>query len=1276
MSANTMSRQRKRELRELNKAAWTGDKSVFKLANSLDSSLKKNTAVIKRLRTSVNSETLSGLLKDIQTTSLEKYLPEIIAAVAEGLVKAKAADTVAIVEVVSALHQRFQEDFTPRLTFAIAKGLANPRAEALKNFTPEQREREEKERQARQRSLLRIGVELWLVGVLRTVQDAVGAEDVTGGKNGPTKTPTPTIRKKDDADAEPFPLEVLKELLGRDREHVMLPLVVLFIKNFAYDCLGVNVRNTTRKTVGEDGNTDIQPPGDDCEDGDSSTAPLVGQDANEAPLVTPELQQRFKNILTKYFDSVKAHIIRDHERLQAQNARNAEAYVRSGEIFEDRQATFERLMKIQEKLVSNSQALADALGVEMPELRDDKDEESKDSIIREGGSMFNREEGKSGIWEDEDQRRFYEDLVDLKIRVPPILLEDGKKKKQEGENTDPKPKQEEMKEEVNGEEAEQTEEEKKAAEEASMAIANKTIGAQVDALLLRLPELTNRDLIDQAAIDFCFLNSKASRNRLVRVLQEVPRSRQDLLPYYARLAATLNKYLPDIGKNLVDYLDKEFRGLQRRKEKDLYDSRARNARYLSELTKFGVVPEHVIFHCLKVAIEDFHRINIDIICHILENCGRYLLRNPETSPRMASFLETLKKKKDGVHLGPQERVAIENAFYYVNPPERPAIAQKQRSIMELFVRKLIYLDLTKRNYVKILKQLRKLHWDDPQVVTVLKKIFTKVWKVRYNNIHILAIIVGAIARYHQDWAYSVIDELLEQISVGLEENNFKHNQRRVALVKYLGELYNYKMIDSPVIFDALYRIVTFGHESGTPKPGVFCPLDPPDDFFRCRLVCALLDVCGGCFERGSAKKKLDFFLAFFQYYYYTKDPAPMDIEFLMQDTFAALRPNWAMHKNLEESAKAFEDAVAKSYTPIIDGQTAQEDNEDGSSSEDEDREVEPQDDGEDAREDEVDGEAGSEDGVAVEGDAEAEPQDSNSDSFGDDDLIVQKREQQLDPEEEAEFAREFAKVMQESLESRKFERKQVFDVPLPIRRAPTAGILTRENTIDDESAVTSSAEPEKKGMMMFSLLTKKGNRQTTKMLALPSDSGFAVAMKDKREKEQEEKRKIKELVMSYDRLEDSSDTDSLEKHGLANGYHVKIDNRAARAQPRNRKLSMSDVNWYDNTILPAPPTKSTHSKPCNPTKRRDSGRALLPKTKILSDSQHRPGNFLFGSTARPGHGKHMKKSAGDSSSPPPSTLGVTFDFDNGEWPVLMGHKNANGTPPTGRIIGRNVTTLV
>jgi regulator of nonsense transcripts 2 len=49
-----------------------------------------------------------------------------------------------------------------------------------------------------------------------------------------------------------------------------------------------------------------------------------------------------------------------------------------------------------------------------------------------------------------------------------------------------------------------------------------------------------------------------------------------------------------------------------------------------------------------------------------------------------------------------------------------------------------------------------------------------------------------------------------------------------------------------------------------PRPGVLNPLDMPNDFFRIHLVVALLDTCGQCFDRGSAKKKLDQFLAFFQ----------------------------------------------------------------------------------------------------------------------------------------------------------------------------------------------------------------------------------------------------------------------------------------------------------------------------------------------------------------------------------------------------------------------------
>lgn len=131
--------------------------------------------------------------------------------------------------------------------------------------------------------------------------------------------------------------------------------------------------------------------------------------------------------------------------------------------------------------------------------------------------------------------------------------------------------------------------------------------------------------------------------------------------------------------------------------------------------------------------------------------------------------------------------------------------------MESYIRKLIYLDMNKRNYAKVLKSIRKLHWEEPEVVNILERVFSKPAKVKYGNIHLLAILVSALYRYHQGFVIGVVDNILEHITLGLEQNDFKFNQKRIAEVKYLAELYNYKMIDSPVIFDTLYRIITFGH---------------------------------------------------------------------------------------------------------------------------------------------------------------------------------------------------------------------------------------------------------------------------------------------------------------------------------------------------------------------------------------------------------------------------------------------------------------------------------
>jgi regulator of nonsense transcripts 2 len=96
---------------------------------------------------------------------------------------------------------------------------------------------------------------------------------------------------------------------------------------------------------------------------------------------------------------------------------------------------------------------------------------------------------------------------------------------------------------------------------------------------------------------------------------------------------------------------------------------------------------------------------------------------------------------------------------------------------------------------------------------MLEKVFSKPGKVKYGNIHLLAILLGALYRYHPDFVVRVVDNVTASISVGLENNDFKFYQRRLAEVKYLGELYNYRMLEHPVIFDAMYKIMTFGHGS-------------------------------------------------------------------------------------------------------------------------------------------------------------------------------------------------------------------------------------------------------------------------------------------------------------------------------------------------------------------------------------------------------------------------------------------------------------------------------
>ncbi len=86
----------------------------------------------------------------------------------------------------------------------------------------------------------------------------------------------------------------------------------------------------------------------------------------------------------------------------------------------------------------------------------------------------------------------------------------------------------------------------------------------------------------------------------------------------------------------------------------------------------------------------------------------------------------------------------------------------------------------------------------------------------------------------EDIGIQVVDGVVEDIRLGLEVfcwtfyvlylkfsssfnfvcndkiNMAKYNQRRVSMIKYIGELYNYRMVESSIIFKTLYILITYG----------------------------------------------------------------------------------------------------------------------------------------------------------------------------------------------------------------------------------------------------------------------------------------------------------------------------------------------------------------------------------------------------------------------------------------------------------------------------------
>ncbi|XP_057375556.1 regulator of nonsense transcripts 2-like [Daphnia carinata] len=1101
--------------------------------SKLDSSIKKNTAFVRKLKNFTEAQKES-ILKDINTLNLTKYISEVANAIVEA--KLKMTDIASILQVCVVLHEKYA-DFAPQLLEAWQKILSLKKEEKVSN-------------PSKMRVDVRFYADLISCGVL-----------------------TPK---------EGLPLlgSFLTNLIHGDKEeHNSATIILAFCKFCGEDYAGL----VSQKLLN-----------------DAERFKMTVPTSNWLP---PDKRQNVRNLLREYYSSLCKHLIQDHKELQNFERQNRRILQTKGELSNERKEKQEVLNQNFAKLLNMSQQFADILAEELPELRQDlspRDEECSVLELCENMSDQARETLNELLWENEEARQFYENLPNLSVYLPNLVpkvtmeapplpdpaeqmidiekeakeIEEGEQAKEEGDE-DIKPAE--------------LEDEK---EDVDVPVSLQSNKVLLDSFLTTLSACVNREMIDSAAIEFSTnLNTKHNRKKLVRALFTVQRTRLDLLPFYSRLVATLHPYIPEVATDLCNFLRQDFKYHVRKKDQINIETKVKIVRFIGELTKFGMYPRADTLQCFKQLLLNFAHHYIEMTCHLLETCGRFLLHQPDSHQRTKVYLDQMMRKKSMLASDSRYLTMIENAYYQVVPVDSSSRSShiKIRPPLHQYIRQLLFVELgNKGSTNKILKQLRKLNWKDPDVATYAVRCLTSAWKVKFPNIRTLAGVVAELTLYQEFVGHRIVDAVLEDIRWSLEFPISKFNQRRVSMAKYLAELYNYRMVESSVVFKVLYTCITFAVSYDR---NVESELDQPDNLMRLRLVLTILDTCGVFFSSGLAKKRLDCYLVYLQYYHlfkrslpiWTEDnPFPVAIDFGIKDMLLSLRPKLKPYKTLQEAADAVENLEKELMNKL--SQAMPELRMDMVTADDTLACIEEEDMEEGEEMPEVDDDSINDEQslsrsmsqMTTRG--EATQPDDDSATAEDDRCVVTAPRKALCPEDD-DFMAALDRMVAENIHEaysrgKEASKAPAVDIAIPWQvkaslKKPSDG--SDKNFLGDSiggelggalaaaeassacAAVASSppSASQDNPTVNFFLMTRKGNKPQFKNLALPSDSELAQNLRNREEAEKAEKERVKKLTLDFNERQEEEEFQDL--YGGANRPAVHNVNRDRRGRFQHPK---------------------------------------------------------------------------------------------------------------------------
>lgn len=495
---------------------------------------------------------------------------------------------------------------------------------------------------------------------------------------------------------------------------------------------------------------------------------------------------------------------------------------------------------------------------------------------------------------------------------------------------------------------------------------------------------------------------------------------------------------------------------------------------------------------------------------------------------------------------------VDNAYISAKPPVLASRKVTQQSPLEAYICQLIFVDIGKPNGLSTVeKQARRLPWFEVEDIVV--KCLTDCSKLKYNHISLVAELVYRLTRSRSTLAIKVTDRVLETLRQGLEFNKWDAMQRRLTNIKLLGELYVLRLVDSQTIFDVLYTLIALGHGPGYASEQA---KDPPNEFTRVRLVCTLLETVGQYFVKGSARRKLDVFLKYFQRYVLAKGDLPIDVDFTVQDCFELLRPKLKQYTSFDEACEdvaRIEEIDRKSESikgkhdnralagssarPVQLMETLEEGSDDGEEvdgegMEEDGEEIEdPEEDAEEDEEDERDEEEEADEEDGIEEAAEGKEEDENEQQRLSEERELYSRGERarVAQEMEEDFDRHFEAMMMESIAQQKSSETPRNDLAIPshvrYRRDGNSsltqvGAMQRDPDDDDDD---SDEEQREEPKMAFQLLSRRGKTVATTELLVPLKSHFAMRHQAKEEAEKLEKERLRDQVLAMEAMDEDED---------------------------------------------------------------------------------------------------------------------------------------------------------